>query len=195
MSCLDEIFERDEQLIDWIQVALGYSILGLTREHCFFVCHGLGRNGKGVLLETIEHVLGSYSHKTRFDTFLQRDGGSNTRALEAVGNLKGKRFVVASEVNDGTRFDAARIKELTGGDTLSGTALYSSKFEFTPTHTLWLACNHLPEIKDNTFAITLLALADIFPSVDDLKVCERPAVGHTWMAVAGAGTGTLSGRQ
>jgi putative DNA primase/helicase len=106
-----------------------------------------------VLLEAIQYVLGSYSHKTNFETFLQKDRSSSIRALEAVGDLRGKRIVVASEANDGTRFDAARIKELTGGDTLSGTALYKSKFEFTPTHTLWFACNHLPEIKDATLAM------------------------------------------
>src|SRR4051812_15672861 len=83
MSFLDEIFQGDKKLIEYVKVALGYSILGLTREHCFFLCHGIGRNGKGVLLETIQHVLGSYAHKTNFETFLQKDRSSSTRALEA----------------------------------------------------------------------------------------------------------------
>jgi putative DNA primase/helicase len=150
---LREIFEDDEELIKWIQVASGYSTLGLTKEHCFFLCHGVGRNGKSTFLETIQYVLGDYGHKTNFETFLQKDKSSNVRAMEAVGDLRGKRLVIASETNDGTKFDAARIKEVTGGDTLVGASLYGSKFEFKPTHTLWFACNHLPQIRDDTVAM------------------------------------------
>jgi putative DNA primase/helicase len=152
-SFLEEIYDGDEELIKWIQVACGYAILGLTKEHCFFLCHGVGRNGKGTFLETIQYVLGDYGHKTNFETFLQKDKSSNVRAMEAQGDLRGKRFVIASETNDGTKFDAARIKELTGGDTLVGASLYSSKFQFKPTHTLWFACNHLPQIRDDTIAM------------------------------------------
>jgi len=150
---LDEIFAGNQELINWIQIAAGYSIMGLTREHCFFLCYGVGRNGKSTFLETLQYILGNYAHKTNFETFLQNERASSVRAMEAVGDLKGKRFVIASEANDGTRFDAARIKELTGGDTLSGTVLHRPKFTFVPTHTLWFACNTRPQIKDETIAM------------------------------------------
>jgi putative DNA primase/helicase len=99
---LAEIFGGDKDLIDWIQVAVGYSIMGLTREHCFFLCYGIGRNGKGVFLETIREIVGDYGSVAEFETFLQKDK-SNVREMEAVGNLKGKRFVIASETSDNTR--------------------------------------------------------------------------------------------
>jgi putative DNA primase/helicase len=150
---LDDVFERDKELIAAMQVYLGYSILGLTTEHLFFLCYGVGRNGKSTLLETVRHVLGDYGGKSMFDTFLQKDKSSDVRGMEAVGRLKGKRFVIASETNDHTKFDAARIKELTGGDTLVGTVLHKSQFSFSPTHTLWLACNHRPKINDNSIAM------------------------------------------
>src|SRR5204863_1714191 len=41
---LEETFQGNKEQIDWIQLALGYSILGLTTEHCFFICYGEGRN-------------------------------------------------------------------------------------------------------------------------------------------------------
>jgi len=144
---LSEIFEDNQVLIDWIQVAAGYSIMGLTKEHHFFVCHGNGRNGKDVFLETIGYVLGDYLHTAQFETFLQRDQ-SNVRVLEAIGALKGRRFAIAQETNDSTRLDAALIKRLTGGNRLVGTVIGKGRFEFDPTHTIWLACNHLPAIKD-----------------------------------------------
>jgi putative DNA primase/helicase len=75
------------------------------------------------------------------------------RVLEAIGRFKGKRFVIASETNDSTRLDAALIKRLTGGNKLIGTNLGRSAFDFDPTHTIWLACNHLPAIKDASVAM------------------------------------------
>ncbi|WP_454632430.1 DNA primase family protein [Bradyrhizobium cenepequi] len=154
LSTLDEIFQGDTELIDYIQVALGYSILGLTSEHCLFLCHGArGRNGKGTILETVGHVLGSYFQSTKFDTFLQKENTNSARGLEAVGNLKGRRFVLASEVNQETRFDSAKVKELTGGDTLTGGGLYKDALPFVPSHTIWLACNYLPRVTDNSDAM------------------------------------------
>jgi putative DNA primase/helicase len=149
---LDEIFGGNRELIEWIKVAAGYSMLGLTTEHCFFLCYGNGRNGKGTFLEAIRYVLGSYGHTTEFDTFLQKDK-SNVRLLEAVGKLKGQRFVVASETNDSTRLNEPFVKKVTGGDRLVGTVLNKSSFEFDPAHTIWFACNHLPAIKDATVAM------------------------------------------
>lgn len=146
MKFLEEIF-TDKQLIEWMQVAAGYSIMGLTTEHCFFLCYGNGRNGKGTFLETINHVLGSYGHTCEFDTFLHKDQ-QNVRVLEAKGKLRGRRFVVASETNDSSRLNGALIKSLTGGDTIVGTELNKGTFTFEPAHTIWLACNHLPAIKD-----------------------------------------------
>ncbi len=151
MKFLDEIF-KDQELIDWLHYALGYSITGLTTEHCFFLCYGNGRNGKGALLETIGYVLGSYGQTSEFDMFLQ-DKRTSVRELEAVGKLKGRRFVIASETSDSSRLKESLIKRLTGGDKLTGTNLNSDSFEFDPTHTIWLACNHLPAIKDASLAM------------------------------------------
>jgi putative DNA primase/helicase len=152
MQTLNEIFEGDTELIEYIHVALGYSIMGLTKEHCFFLCYGNGRNGKGVLLDTVAHVLGSYAVNAEFEMFLQKDK-TNVRELEAVGRLKGQRFVIASETADSSRLKEALIKRLTGGDTLLGTKLHGDCFEFPPTHHIWLACNHLPANKDGSIAM------------------------------------------
>jgi putative DNA primase/helicase len=153
---LNEVFEEDQTLIDWLQIAAGYSIMGLTAEHCFFLCHGNGRNGKGIFLETIGYVLGNrqdgYSQTTRFETFLQTEQ-SNVRVLEGIGRLRAKRFIIASETQDNTRLNEALVKSLTGGDTLVGAKLHSGMFSFEPVHTIWLACNHLPIIRDASLAM------------------------------------------
>jgi putative DNA primase/helicase len=149
-----EIFDNDQSLIDYMQTMLGYSMMGLTREHVFFLCYGTGRNGKSLILETVGHVLGSYAKLSMdFETFLDKDKNS-VRTKEAIGNLKGMRFAVASETSNSARLNPALIKKVTGGDTLEGSKMYGSSFEFKPTHKIWFACNHLPANMDASPAMT-----------------------------------------
>jgi putative DNA primase/helicase len=151
---LHEIFSGDTALINYVRSGLGYSTTGLIREHQFFLCHGTGRNGKGTLLDTVLYVLGDYARTADFEIFLlSRKELTDTRRKEAVGNLRGMRFVVASENKDSTQLNSALVKKLTGGDRLEGAKLYGDSFEFDPTHKLWLSGNHMPTITEGTDAI------------------------------------------
>ncbi len=63
-----------------------------------------------------------------------------------IARLSGVRFAVASETNDGARFDEARVKLLTGGDRLTARFMRQDEFTFIPSHTLVLMTNHRPEV-------------------------------------------------
>ena len=43
---LDDIFERNHELIGFVQRAIGYSLTGSTSEQCLFIMIGDGANGK-----------------------------------------------------------------------------------------------------------------------------------------------------
>jgi putative DNA primase/helicase len=45
------------------------------------------------------------------------------------------------------------VKAWTGGDTISVRPLYRNSFSFQPTHKLWLAFNHKPNIRDDSLAM------------------------------------------
>jgi putative DNA primase/helicase len=66
---------------------------------------------------------------------------------EEMARLQGLRLVVASEVNQDAKFDEAKMKELTGGDTITARYMRQSFFSFEPTHHLWLMGNHQPQVK------------------------------------------------
>src|SRR5215831_15772315 len=154
LAFLKQIFNDDEKLIRFIQVGLGYSITGLIQDHLFFLCHGNGRNGKSTLLETVLYVLGDYARTSEFEIFLQtKKDLTDARRKEAVGNLRGMRFIVASENKDNTQLNSALIKKLTGGERLEGSKLYGDAFQFDPTHKIWLSGNHKPNITEGTDAI------------------------------------------
>ena len=45
-----EIFDNSQDMVDFIQVALGYTLTGDTKEQVMFQCYGEGANGKSVFL-------------------------------------------------------------------------------------------------------------------------------------------------
>ena len=91
--------------------AIGYSLTGVTTEQCAFIGYGAGSNGKSTFYETVGDLLGNYACNAPFSTFESKDRESISTD---VARLEGKRFVRASETNDGKRLNEARIKALTG---------------------------------------------------------------------------------
>ena len=50
--------------------------------------------------------------------------------MEAVGELKGTRLAFASDSDGSKRFNEIVLKRLTGGNTVMGTKLQQTAFEF-----------------------------------------------------------------
>ena len=149
---LNSIFEGDQELISWMKKCLGYQLTGLVSEQVFFVAYGTGANGKSTLYETIIDLLGDYAGTMQFETILAGDK-SNTRTLEAVGRLQGMRMLLASEVDSNKRLSEALIKQLTGGDTLTGAKLYGGSYEFRPQHKINLLGNYIPQTTDTSYGM------------------------------------------
>ena len=63
-----------------------------------------------------------------------------------IARLRGIRFALASETEKGQRWSANKIKTLTGGDTVASRGLYQDMIEFKSKATIWVACNHKPEV-------------------------------------------------
>jgi putative DNA primase/helicase len=150
-SFLREIFAGDEEVIDFIQRAVGYSLTGDIREQCLFILFGQGANGKTTFLETVLRLLGTHAVTTAFSAFLaQRSPGLPRNDL---ATLRGARFVKAAEAEHQARLDEAIVKQLTGGDTISARFLYHEQFSFKPQFKIWLATNHKPDIRGTDNAI------------------------------------------
>lgn len=139
---LTDTFGGDQEMIDYVQRLAGYSAWGHVTHHVLPFLHGPGGNGKSVFVDVLVDLLGDYA-STAPPSFLLagRDDES------AIARLAGLRLVVSSEVNQGSRFDEAKVKLLTGGDTLTARFLYGRHFTFRPSHTLWVAGNHQPRVE------------------------------------------------
>ena len=115
---LSEVFDGDTEVVSYMQHLIGYGLIGDTPLHIIPILWGRGRNGKGTLLEIVKHVLGPYAFKAEAEILLdQRNSKAPNSHNSGVLALRGKRIVWTSEVEEGRRFNAAKVKELVGGDT------------------------------------------------------------------------------
>jgi len=144
---LRAVFAGDETLVKFFQCAVGYSLTGDTREHKLFFLYGRGSNGKSTTMETIQALLGDYARKAP-DSLFMLDNHQREPQQE-IAELMGKRFVIGSEIEEGGKLAESRVKDMTGGDTLTGRFLYSRSFNFAPTHKLWIFGNHKPDVINN----------------------------------------------
>ena len=148
MQFLDEVFESNTTLIDYVTKAVGYSLTADMREQCFFMAVGTGANGKSIFLDTLEHVFASYSHRAPMRLFANSEGEADRFSL---ADLNGARIVFASETRSNTKMNEHVIKALTGGETLNGERKYAQPFTFRPTAKIWLGVNHSPTVSDDSY--------------------------------------------
>jgi putative DNA primase/helicase len=134
---------KNQNMIDFLQRAVGYSLTGDVRAQKLFFLYGTGANGKSTFLKIIQEMLGDYAKQAAPELLVVKFGSSHPTE---VADLQGSRFVVAVEVEEGKRFAETLIKQMTGGDKIKARFMHQDFFEFNPTHKLFLAANHKPVI-------------------------------------------------
>ncbi len=145
--------DRAQRLITFLQRAIGYSLTGDTREQCLFVLHGSGSNGKSTFLETLQALLGDYAQSTPSASLLAKDPHRHEGIPNDIARLRGARLVTAVEIGEGKRLNEELVKRLTGQDTLTARFLFAEFFDFKAEFKLFIACNHLPQIRGIDHAI------------------------------------------
>lgn len=129
---------------------LGYCLTGGVEPEVFAFFYGHGGNGKSKLLEVIAWLLGDYVKKIQTEMLMQHQRNPQGPSPDIVG-LKGRRLIYANETEEGKRFSEARVKDLTGGDTLTGRVPHGkADVSFFPSHKLIIVGNYKPEISDTS---------------------------------------------
>ncbi len=144
MQFLHRIMADNEEMIGFLQRALGYAITGLTTEQCLFMMIGRGGNGKSTMLNVVQALLGDYAMQANAELLLVRKGEihSTERA-----DLYRKRLVACMEVDEGQRLSESIVKQLTGSDPVRARKMRQDQWQFWPTHTIFLSGNHKPVIR------------------------------------------------
>jgi putative DNA primase/helicase len=129
------------ELVDYLQLAVGYSLTGHTVEEVLFYIFGPARSGKGTFTEAILKLLGHpLATETDFATFTA-ERLHDTQSFD-MAPLKPCRFVAASESNRNTPLNPAKIKALTGGNRVWCAFKYQDMFSYRPQFKIWLSSNY-----------------------------------------------------
>jgi putative DNA primase/helicase len=142
---VSEVMSHEADRGAFLQRLLGYSLNGSTREHILVLLIGeRGRNGKRVLAETVQAVMGEYASTANNDVILG-DSRRNVGGAEPhLVSLMGRRFVTCSESEAHDRLSVAQVKRITGGDRITARRLHANLTTFEPTHTIFLQTNRKP---------------------------------------------------
>ena len=143
LEALQTFFCGDQALIDYAQEQAGLSIIGKVFNESLQMAHGEGSNGKSTYYNVQAKVCGSYAGTISADSLT---ASCRRNIKPEMAELKGKRLVIAAELEEGMRLNTSAIKQLCSTDRISAEKKYEKPFDFEPTHTLVLYTNHLPKV-------------------------------------------------
>ena len=145
LQTLAGIFQPDDdraQKIALLQEFIGYCLIADTRMCKFLWMIGAGANGKSLVLEVIEHVIGreNVSHAQ-----LDRIQDENVRA-----ELQGKLVNISSEMSAQSTVADGYLKQIVSGDSIEAERKFQTPFSFKPYVRLIGATNALPALLDHS---------------------------------------------
>ncbi len=143
LAFLKRITDGNQELIDYLQRFVGHLLAADTSDQSLHFLWGTGANGKSVFCEVLQRLMGDYALVASPDLIMVR---RHAGIPNDVARLRGVRAALMNETSQGSRFDEAKLKDLTGGDTLSARFLHQEFFDFKATHRLIIRGNHKPSI-------------------------------------------------
>lgn len=142
-DALQLFFCGDQSLIDYVQMICGLCIIGKVYMEAMIIAYGDGRNGKSTFWNVIYKVLGSYSGNISADALTVN---CKRNVKPEMAELKGKRMIIAAELQEGMRLNTSVVKQLCSTDPIFAEKKFKAPFNFEPSHTLVLYTNHLPKV-------------------------------------------------
>ncbi len=164
-DALDGDTHEGREVIDFLQILAGYTLLGDPRQDVFVIKDSPnGRSGKGVFDKMLLRAFGTLGVTAKSSLFLKKSGNDPHKPEPAVMALKNKRLAVMSEQGKGEVYDAAEVKTKTSGrDAVSSRGLYGEQINFLPTYVFWQSTNDLPRISADDGAFWARVIRIKFP--------------------------------
>jgi putative DNA primase/helicase len=147
---LRRVTDGDSAFINYLQRLCGYMLTGSIDEHEMFFLHGFGANGKSTFVRTVTGILDSYAASTPIETFTLTH---QDRHPTELARLFGARVVTSTETEEGRAWAESRLKQLTGGDTISARFMRQDFFDFAPQFKIMIMGNHKPSVRSVDEAI------------------------------------------
>lgn len=142
-QALEVFFQGDRELMAYVQRIVGLAAFGKVFVEALIIAYGDGRNGKSTFWNVIARVLGTYSGNISADVLTV---GQKRNVKPELAEAKGKRLLIAAELEEGMRLNTSNVKQLASTDEIYAEKKYRDPFAYTPSHTLVLYTNHLPRV-------------------------------------------------
>src|SRR5882724_3677868 len=173
---LTQVTIENAELADYLRRMVGYLLTGCTFEQVLHFLFGLGANGKSVFCELIADLMGEYAIVVSPEMLMSKKHGGGIP--NDVARLRGARVALMNETSQGSAFDEAKLKDLTGSDSINARFLRAEFFDFKPTHKLLVRGNHKPAISGTDDGIwrrlRLLPFARLFAGDEqDPRLLEK----------------------
>jgi P4 family phage/plasmid primase-like protien len=139
--------QPEDDMRSYILCYLASLFEGSNKDQKFMVWTGSGSNGKGTLIQLIDHTLGEY-YCDLDETAVTQKRGNSSSATPELADKVGVRSICLQEPNADDKLNLGFIKHITGEDKIQVRPLYGEPFYFVPQFKLLLACNHLPNVPD-----------------------------------------------
>lgn len=143
LDSINRTFQGDTELIDYVQQTVGLCAIGDVYQEALTISYGVGSNGKSTFWNSIAGAMGTYSGMISADALTV---GCRRNVKPELAEVKGKRILIAAELEEGMRLSTSIVKQLSSTDEIEGEKKYKDPFKFKPTHTLVLYTNHLPKV-------------------------------------------------
>lgn len=144
----------DQAVQGFLQRYIGVSLIGKAVEHLLVIMTGSGRNGKGVLANTVEFAMGDYAITANNQMLVSgRYRGESAGEKSSLMRLRGARLAIMSELEKGSRLAEATMKALTGGDQIEAKFMGQDAVQFAPTHSFLMLTNDLPSVDPTAQAV------------------------------------------
>jgi putative DNA primase/helicase len=138
----------------YIQEWAGLSLTGDASQHAVLLLYGRGRNGKGMIVNTIGDMLGDYCVTIDTEVLIAGERRLSGNAIqEQKFNMRGARMMRPSETAENGKVSSKDLKSLASTDMIRGRLLRQNSVEFRMSGKLWIPINHRPEISDTTDSI------------------------------------------
>jgi putative DNA primase/helicase len=139
------VYKESKKTIELVQEMMGYCLTNHTKAQKAFFLKGDGQDGKSVICDVIEGVVGKENTtQMNFESFNKEFYNASIIGKTASISRESKRVKFKEDVNTGT------FKALVGGDTIQINIKNKPIQSIKPFCKLIFAVNHYPEVPDNS---------------------------------------------
>ena len=140
---LDRVTVGNRDLARYLQEVAGICAIGEVKREELIIATGTGGNGKSTFFNLLARVMGDYSGSLSAEILTT---GTKKNKDPEKAELRGKRLVIAAELEEGMRLSTATVKQLCSTDEIQAEKKYKDPFKFRPSHHVVLYTNHLPKV-------------------------------------------------